>query len=81
MITTTPLCRSNQAARSPLPETGHSGEVLLRSACVVEYTVTPHPSEEPPDAREGTESPDDVLLTVYVRRCLLNPTQVRIIEV
>ena len=80
MITTAPLCRSDQFDRITRRDPGPSAEVLLRSACVVEYTVKPHASDAP-ESGDVAESPDEVLLTVYVRRCLLNPTQVRIVEV
>jgi hypothetical protein len=71
---------STREADSPF-----SSEVLLRTGCVVEYTAKLNPIDSDAAARQPAppliEAGSDVILTVYVRRCMLNPTRVRIVEV
>lgn len=73
MSTPAALSLSHPLRRSPaFPQ-----EAVLRSACVVEYSAGPGA----PDGSDGLQGQEDVLLTVFVRRCLLHPTKVRIVEV
>ena len=60
-------------------------EVRLRTQCKVEYTIEASVRNRMGGASDG-DSPGDeerevVILSIFVPRCSLNPTQVRIIEV
>ena len=56
-------------------------EVLLRSACVVEYAAKLADSADRGANAPIIDEDSGVVLTVYVRRSRLNPTRVRIVEV
>ena len=77
--TLTPHAGLNTHSVRPLP----ADQVLLRSACVVEYAakLAPHTGNERGTDAVVLDGDGEVLLTVYVRRCMLNPTRVRIVEV
>ena len=56
-------------------------DVLLRSACIVEYAAKLADSTNRSANAAIIDEDSGVVLTVYVRRCRLNPTRVRIVEV
>ncbi len=64
------------------PDSG-AREVRLRTSCVVEYAVRPAPERngESPPAGGTCHEAGMVLLSVYVPHCMLNPDQVRIVEI
>lgn len=58
-------------------------EVRLRTSCVVEYAVRSDPEWKEDSGPSGgtTHEAGTVLLSVYVPHCMLNPDQVRIVEI
>ena len=74
------LCALSAPRQTTLPP-----EVRLRTQCKVEYTIEASVRNRMGGASDG-DSPGDeerevVILSIFVPRCSLNPTQVRIVEV
>ena len=80
---------SSLCALSAPRQTTPQPEVRLRTQCKVEYTIQASVRNRMGGASDGAsdgDSPGDeerevVILSIFVPRCSLNPTQVRIVEV
>jgi hypothetical protein len=72
---------SSLCALSAPRQTTPQPEVRLRTQCKVEYTIQASVRNRMGGASDGDEEREVVILSIFVPRCSLNPTQVRIIEV
>jgi hypothetical protein len=72
---------SSLCALSAPRQTTPQPEVRLRTQCKVEYTIQASVRNRMGGASDGDEEREVVILSIFVPRCMLNPTQVRIVEV
>ncbi len=83
MNTSPCLALSRSSELQTLQPASGGREVRLRTSCVVEYAVRLAPERDGDSSPAGGTDHGEgrVLLSVYVPHCMLNPDQVRIVEV